>query len=78
MNKKTENFSMEDARRLAASPAGKELISLLQNTDSAQLQTAAQQAAAGNMEDAKKSLAPLLNSPQIRALLKQLGGSNNG
>lgn len=78
MQKKSENFSTEDAKRLAASPAGQELLSLLKKADGSQLQAAAQQAAAGNMEDAKKSLAPLLNSPQIQALLKQLGGSGHG
>lgn len=78
MQKKYENFSMEDAKRAAASPEGQELLSLLKKADSAQLQTAMQQAAAGNLEDAKKALAPLLNSPQILALLKQLGGNKNG
>lgn len=78
MQKKFENFSMEDAKRAAASPEGQELLSLLKKADSAQLQNAMQQAAAGNLEDAKKALAPLLNSPQIQALLKQLGGTKNG
>ena len=78
MQKKYENFSMEAAKRAAASPEGQELLSLLKKADSAQLQTAMQQAAAGNLEDAKKALAPLLNSPQIQALLKQLGGNKNG
>lgn len=78
MQMKSESFSLEDAKRMAASPAGKELLSLLKSTDSSQLQAAAQHFASGNMEDAKKSLAPLLNSPQIQALLKQLGGSGNG
>ena len=78
MQKKSENFSMDDARRMAASPEGKELLVLLKNADSEQLQTAAQQFTAGNIEEAKKSLAPLLDSPQVQALLKQLGGKNYG
>lgn len=78
MQKNSGNFSIEDARRLAQTPAGKQLLSMLQGADSAQLQNAAQQAAAGNLEQAKQALAPLLNSPQIQALLNQLGGQLNG
>lgn len=74
MQKNSGNFSMEEARKLAETPAGKQLLSILQNADSTQLQTAAQQAAAGNLAQAKEALTPLLNSPQIRELLKQLGG----
>ena len=78
MQIKSDNFSMDDAKRLAASPEGKELMALLKKADGTQLQNAAEQFAAGNIEDAKRALAPLLNSPQIQALLKQLGGKDRG
>lgn len=74
MQEKSKNFSMEDARRIAQSAAGQQLLDLLKQSDSAQLQNAAQQAASGNYEAAKQALTPLLNSPQVQALLKQLGG----
>lgn len=74
MQKNSENFSMQEAMRLAQSPAGKELIATLRRADNAQLQAAASQAAAGDYESAKKALLPLLNSPEIQALMKQLGG----
>ena len=78
MQMKSENFSTEEVRRMATSPAGQQLLTLLKNADGTTLQNAAQQAASGNLEDAKKTLAPLLSSPQIQALLRQLGGSGNG
>ena len=74
MQENSANFSMEDARRMAQSEAGQQLLSLLKQSDSAQLQNAAQQAASGNYEAARQALTPLLNSPQVQALLKQLGG----
>lgn len=74
MQKNSGNFSIKEARRLAESPAGKQLISQLQNTGGDQLRNAVDQAAAGNYEAVKKTLAPLLASPEIQELLKQLGG----
>ena len=78
MQKNSGNISMDEVKKLARSPAGQQLISILQGTDSRQLQHAAQQAASGDLEQAQKTLAPLLNSPQIQALLKQLGGDSHG
>ena len=74
MQKNSGNFSMQEAMKLAQSPAGQQLLALLRDSDKAQLQTAADQAAAGNYEDVQKALAPLLRSPEVQALLKQLGG----
>lgn len=58
--------------RLAQSPAGKQLISLLQGSGGSVLQEAMQKASAGDYAQAKAMLAPLLNNPQAQALLKQL------
>ena len=74
MQKNSSDYSMEDAARLAQTPAGQQLLALLQRSDGAQLQKAADQAAAGNYDSARQALAPLLDSPQVQALLKQLGG----
>lgn len=78
MEKKTEDFSMGDAMRLAQSDAGKQLFSVLQQKDSAKLQKAMGQAAAGDFEQVKETMYDLLQDPQIRALLNQLGGGNHG
>ena len=74
MQKNSTDFSMENARRMANSPLGQQLLAMLQESDNQRLQEATRQAQNGNFEDAKKALEPLLRSPQIQALLKQLGG----
>ena len=63
---------------MAQSPAGKQLIAMLQNADPSALQKAMAQAAAGNYEQAKASLTPLLESENIKSLLQQMGGKPNG
>ncbi len=74
MQKNSENFSMQEALRLVKSPAGQQLLALLQQQGGGKVQQIAEQAAAGNYENAMQSLKPLLDSPQIQALLRQLGG----
>ena len=74
MQKDPPKFSAEDAMRLTNTPAGKQLLTMLQNTNSNLIQQAMNQASQGNMNDVKKTLAPLLNSPEIQKLLKELGG----
>lgn len=67
-------FSMEQAMAFAASPAGKQLIALLQSKGGADLSKAQAHAANGNLEQAKAELATLLEDPKIKTLLKQFGG----
>lgn len=69
-----QNFSMQDAMRLANSPAGQQLIRLLQQQDGINFNTAMSSAAQGNYDEAKDALSSLMASPEIRALLEQLGG----
>lgn len=71
---RNSDFSMADAMRLAQTPAGQQLIALLQQQGSVDMQQALNQAASGNYQQVKEQLLPLLQSPQIQALLKQLGG----
>ncbi len=78
MEKNFEKFSMQDAMRLAQSDTGRQLLTLLQAQNGGSLQTAMDQAAAGNYEELKKTMAVLLSSPEARALLGQLGRQNNG
>ncbi len=73
MQNKSNDFSMQDALRLAKSPAGQQLLALLKQTDSSRLQQAAEQAGSGNMEQAKLTLSQLLASPQVQKLLEELG-----
>lgn len=78
MEKKTEDFSMGDAMRLAQSDAGKQLFAALQQKDSHTLQQAMGQAAAGDFAQVKQTMSDLLRDPQIRELLNRLGGNQNG
>ena len=74
MQKNSQNFSMQEALRLANSDAGQRLLAILKQSDSSQLQQAMDQAAAGNYENAQKSLSSLLASQEVKDLLKELGG----
>lgn len=74
MQKNSDNFSMQDAMRLANSPAGQQLLALLKQADPDALQKAKAQASAGNYSAISQILAPMLESEDVKKLLKQLGG----
>ena len=72
MEKKSQEFSMKEALRLAQSPAGQQLQQLLQQADQQTLNSALSQAQQGNYEDAARQIRTLMSSPQAQALLKEL------
>lgn len=72
MTQNSHSFSMDDARRLAQTDAGKKLLALLQSQNSPQLQRAMEQASSGNYSQLKDTLGSLVASPEAQALLKQL------
>ena len=74
MQNNPKNF--EDAMRIARSPAGQELFRLLQSADQEKLNKAMSGAASGDYEAVKKALGPLLSSPEVRAILAQMGGNH--
>lgn len=74
MSKKSDDFSMADAMRLAQNPASKQLFDRLQAQDGAAFRQAMNLASAGDYEQVKKTLSVLLQDPQTQALLRQLGG----
>ena len=74
MEKKSQNFSMEDVMRLAKSPAGQQLLAMLQQSDSQKLEQAAAQAKAGDYTQAGQTLKTMLSSPEAQKLMKELGG----
>ena len=78
MEKKSQDFSIQEAQRLAKTPEGQKLVELLQAKDSAALEKAMADASAGNFKEAGKTLSSLLSSPEIRQLIRQLGGNNGG
>ncbi len=61
MQKKSEDFSVQEALRLANSPAGQQLLATLQQATPEQLQKLRAQTEAGNIS-------------QMQTLLQQLGG----
>lgn len=59
--------------RLASSPAGRQLIAMLQNSGGTDLQKAMEKAASGDYTEAKKAISSLLDNPEAKKLLEQLG-----
>ena len=58
--------------KLAQSPAGQSLLTMLKSSDSADFSTIAATAASGNLEEAKQKLSTLLATKEAQELLKQL------
>ena len=75
MQKNSENFSVQDAMRLAGTPAGQELLDLLRRSDSSGLQQAAQLASEGNYAQAQQLLSGFLRDPEVQRLLSKMGGA---
>ena len=78
MQKNCEDFSVQDALRMAQSPAGKQLLAILRGNNTAQLQQVMDLAKAGDMEKASTALQSMLSSPQAQQLLKQMEGNKYG
>ena len=74
MQKKSQDFSMEEIMRLAKSPAGQQLIALLQKQDSGKLEQAVLHAKTGDYAQAGQTLSAMLSSSEAQKLLKELGG----
>ncbi len=67
-----KNDSMQEALRLAGTPAGQQLIALLKASGGSSLEQARKHAANGDMEQAKQSLSAILSSPKVQQLLKEM------
>ena len=76
MEKKSQDFSIKEAQRLANSAEGQRLMQHLQQADSARLQEAMAQAQRGNYKAAGNILQSLLASPQAQKLMRDLGEKN--
>lgn len=73
MQKNSQDFNLQEAMRLAKSPAGQQLIAMLRQSDPTQVQKASSQANAGDYSAALETVKQLLNTPEGRALLNKLG-----
>ena len=76
MEKKSQDFSINEAQRLAKTPEGQKLMAILQLQDPEQLQKAIDRAASGNYKEAGTILQSLLSSPEAQKLMQQLGGKH--
>ncbi len=74
MENRNQGFSVEDVMQLMKSPAGQQLINLLQSSDDPALRKAKQLSASGKMNEAKDALQHLAANEEIQKLLSQLGG----
>lgn len=74
MEKNSGNFSMQEAMRLINSDAGQKLLAVLQNSNDPGLRTAMEQAKKGDMSQAQAALGNIASSPEVQALLRQMGG----
>lgn len=78
MEKNSSNFSMEEAKRLASTDAGRQLLALLQGSHAQEASRAAASAESGDMEQAKRALSAFLKDPQAQALLRKLQEERHG
>lgn len=75
MQKKTEGFdefSLHQAAAMAKSEAGQQLIGLLRSQHADQLESAMQQAKAGNFAQVKEMMEAMMASEQAQQLLKKM------
>ena len=66
--------AIRKAMRMAQTPAGQELIQKLSQGGGQELRQAMEKAAAGDMTEASRAMSALLQDPQIKKLLEQMGG----
>ena len=78
MQKNSQDFSMEDVAKVAATPEAQQLLSMLRNADPHQLQKAADQAASGDYAQASRILRQMLSSPEGQDVMKRFGEVTNG
>lgn len=70
------DHAIQEAKRLAGTPEGKQLAALLRQLGGTNLQQAMENAAAGDLTMAKRALQSIMNDPNARQMLQQLGGGN--
>lgn len=70
------DHALQEARKLAQTPEGKQLAALLQQLGGHNLQQSIDAAAAGDYRQAQQAISALMQNPQARQLLEKLGGSN--
>ena len=70
------DHAMEEARKIARTPEGKQLAATLQQLGGNQVRQAMDAAATGDMQQVKTLLTQLMQDPQMQQILEGLGGSH--
>ena len=73
MDKNPQAFDVQEAIRLANTPAGKQLIQMLQQSDPEALNQASQHARSGNYSQALSAVKKILSTPEGQELIKKFG-----
>ena len=76
MSQRPDNLSTEQIKRLAESPAGKQLLALLQSTGGDAFRQAQTHAKAGDFARAQQALSKLAESEQVKRLLQEMREHN--
>lgn len=76
MEKKFTDFSLEEAAKLAQSPAAQQLMELFRQRPDAK--KVVNQAKSGDLQQAKSSIDSFMTDPQAKALLRQLWEEYHG
>lgn len=72
------SFSVEQAKKMANSDAGKQLFALLQQTQGDQLKVAMEDAANGNYAKAMQAMSAMMNSPKAKDLMEKMRRQSDG
>lgn len=72
-----DQFSPQDIKALIQSSAGQQLLAMLRQQDPETLAQASRMAKSGNYAGVQAAFASLMQRPEVQALMRQLGGSQN-
>lgn len=75
MAKDSGGIDFSELMKIANSPAGQELISLIQKSRDSHFDEAMHQAQAGDFSQAQAMLSQMLSTPEAKDLLKKIRGS---
>lgn len=78
MQKKSEDFSVQEAMRLAKTPAGQQLLAILKQEKGDKLQAIIRLAQEGNMQAAGNALQDVLSSSNAQNLIKEMEENRHG
>ena len=73
MQKNSHDFNLQEAMRLAKSPAGKQILQMLQQSDQDVIQQASSMAKTGNYSQAINLIKKILSTPEGQKIMKEYG-----